>query len=203
MNYKGSVKSIFLFVIIALIIMATLVCWVISEAEKSRYQIPVLGQLPEFKFTDQDGRPFGLSDMKGKITVMDFIFTRCQGPCPVMASHFSRLYQLYHGSDIVQLLSISVDPDYDTDSVLKAYADRHGVTDNRWIFLRAPLDSIVAFSEQGLMIAADRESLPGGHSTRFTLIDSEGRIRGYYDGLDDAAITRLKNNINRLVGEIK
>lgn len=203
MNSRKSMAGIFLLVLVALIILGSLAYWVITEADRSRYQIPVLGKLPGFKFIDQDGRPFGSGNLHGKITVIDFIFTRCQGPCPIMAGQFSQLYQLYKGSDMVQLASISVDPDYDSVSVLKEYAERQKVADSRWVFLRASIDSVVQFSERGLKIAADRESLPGGHSTRFILVDTEGQIRGYYDGLDNAAVEKLKNNINRLIDEIK
>lgn len=203
MSSGKSLGGAFLAMVIAMIVLASLAYWVISAAEKSRYEIPVLGQLPAFEFVDQDGRSFGRDDFMGKISVIDFIFTRCHGPCPVMATQFSRLYQLYHGSDMVRLVSVSVDPEYDSVSVLKAYAERQGVTDRRWVFLHAPLDSVIAFSEQGLMIAADKESLPGGHSTRFVLVDGDGHIRGYFDGLDEAGLVKLKNNINRLVDEIK
>ncbi len=203
MNSRRSLTGVFLAVITALILLGTLAYWVISRADKSRYEIPVLGQLPAFEFIDQDGQPFGSPDLEGKVAVIDFIFTRCQGPCPVMATKFVDLYNLFHGSDRVQLVSVTVDPEYDSVSVLKAYAESQGVTDNRWVFLHTSMDSLVTFSEQGLKIAADKASLPGGHSTRFVLIDTEGRIRGYYDGLDDTSIAKLKSNVKRLLDESK
>ena len=201
MNSRRSLTGIFIAVIIALILLGTLAYWVISRADKSRYEIPVLGQLPAFEFVDQDGQPFGSADLKGKVAVIDFIFTRCKGPCPVMATKFLDLYNLFQGSDRVQLVSVTVDPEYDSVSVLKEYAESQGVNDNRWLFLHTSMDSLISFSEQGLKIAADKASLPGGHSTRFVLIDPEGRIRGYYDGLDDISIAKLKNNIKRLLDE--
>ncbi len=180
-------------------VLAVAALLVLNKARQSRAEVPVLGILPNFIFTERDGQPFGLADMKGKINVVDFIFTHCKGPCPVMAGKMSGFYKLYAGSDKVQFISISVDPQNDSLPVLREYAARQGVTDKRWVFLRAPLDSVVNLSENGFMIAAD--DLPGGHSTKFVLVDGQGRIRGYYDGLDDASLEILKTHIRELARE--
>ena len=201
MTSRNSMPIVLLAVIIVIVFLGIMAYWVVSTADKSRYEIPVLGEVPEFQFTDQDGRPFGLNDMLGKICVVDFGFTRCKGPCPVMASRYSELYNLYKGSDLVQLIYITIDPDYDSLSVLKRYAEQNGVTDNRWVFLRSSIDSVVEFSEKGLSIGADKATLPGGHSTRFILIDTEGQIRSYHQSLDDDSFKKLKSNINRLAKE--
>ncbi|MCX6829046.1 MAG: SCO family protein [candidate division Zixibacteria bacterium] len=183
----------------AFFILAVASLLVINQARRSRNEVPVLGQLPDFTFTERSGRPFGLSDMKGKINVVDFIFTRCKGPCPIMATKMGELYKLYEGSNQVQFISISVDPEFDSLTVLQAYAERQGVTDNRWVFLNAVIDSVISLSENGFKIAA--EDLPGGHTTRFILVDQKGRIRGYYDGLDDASLGIMKTHIRQLAGE--
>jgi protein SCO1/2 len=183
--------SIFLLAVVAL--------FVINRAKESRAEIPVLGKLPNFRFVERDGRPFGLSDMKGKLNVADFIFTSCRGPCPVMATKMGELYDLYKTTDKVQLISISVDPECDSLPVLQEYALRQGVNDNRWVFLRGEMDSIKTLSEKGFMLAAD--DLPGNHSTKFVLVDQKGKIRGYYDGLSDASINILKADIRQLALE--
>ncbi len=201
MSSEGKFIKIVIWTSAAFFIMAVAALLVINQARRSRAAIPVLGQLPEFTFTSQEGRPFGLTDLKGKISVVDFIFTRCKGPCPVMATKFGELYKLYAGSDKIQFISITVDPENDSLPVLKEYAGRQGVNDNRWVFLRAPIDSVVHISEAGFKIAA--ENLPAEHSTRFVLVDGEGRIRGYYDGLDDASIEIMKTNIRQLLREMK
>ncbi len=174
---------------------------VILRAEQSRAALPVLGAVPEFELTAQDGRTFTRQDLHGKINVMDFIFTRCQGPCPIMSGYMTELYNLYQSTDEVRFVSISVDPDYDSIGVLQAYARQHGVTDGRWTFLTGSMDRIKSLSEQGFMLAADE--LPAGHSTRFILVDGEGSIRGYYDGTDQASINILKSNIAQLVKQLK
>ncbi len=65
---------------------------VIRQADEGRADLPELYEVPDFTFTERSGEPFGLADMKGKINVVDFIFTRCPGPCPVMSSKMADLY---------------------------------------------------------------------------------------------------------------
>jgi protein SCO1 len=199
MNSQGNFIKKLIWISVAFFILAVAALLVINQARRSRAEVPVLGQLPDFTFTERSGRPFGLADMKGRINVVDFIFTRCKGPCPIMATKMNELYKLYEGSNNVQFISISVDPEHDSLSVLQAYAERQGVTDNRWVFLRGAIDSVVSLSENGFKIAAD--DLPGGHTTRFVLVDQKGRIRGYYDGLDDVSLGVMKTHIRQLAGE--
>jgi len=190
-------------IIIALILLAAVAIIVVSRADLSRSKIPVLYQLPDFELTDQSGQPFGLSRMLGKISIVDFIFTNCKGPCPIMASKMSELYLLYKDYDHIQFVSISVDPERDTLEALREYAILQGVNDDRWVFLRGPLDDVVRLSEQGFKLAADVETLPMGHTIVWTLVDQDGRIRSYHNGTDDADIDVLKENIRRLNREIR
>jgi len=201
MNSENKFLKIMIWTSGVFFILAVMALLVINQARRSRAEIPILAQLPEFTFIQQNGQPFELINMKGKISVVDFIFTRCKGPCPIMATKMGELYNLYSGSEKVQFVSISVDPDNDSLPVLRDYAARQGVTDNRWVFLRAPIDSVINLSENGFKIAAD--DLPGGHTTRFILVDSKGRIRGYYDGLDNASLEIMKTHIRRLLQETR
>lgn len=168
----------------------------IKGIDFSSQKLPVLGHVPNFEFVESGGKPFGLEDMKGTINVVDFIFTNCPGACPVMSSKMVRLYQHYKGNDQIRFVSISVDPERDTLETLTQYAADQGVTDDRWVFLRAPIEQVVELSVKGMMLAAD--NLPMGHSTKFVLIDADGKIRGYYDGLSDASMEELKVSIREL-----
>jgi len=167
-------------------------------ADTSRGQLPILGEVPQFHMTDQNGQPFGRDDMLGHITIVDFFFTSCPGVCPVLNGNMAELYRTLKGSDQVHFLSISVDPANDSLPALRAYAKEMGVDDNRWVFLRAPLPDVKQLCEQGFMLPADE--LPMGHTTRFTLVDAKGRIRGYYDGMNRASIKTILGNL-RLLGE--
>ena len=98
-----------------------------------------------FTLTDQDGRPFSLSSAHGKIVLLDFIFTRCPGPCPLLSLKFSRLQKTLGerlGKDVL-LISISIDPRHDTPEVLKDYAKRYEANLAGWKFLTGSTRDII------------------------------------------------------------
>ena len=160
--------------------------------------LPELYVLPEFSFHDSHGNPFGKQQMMGKINVVDFMFTTCMGPCPVMSAKMKRLYERYEQSENVQLVSISVDPVRDTAAALSEYGKSHGVEDDRWVFIREEQISKVAdLCENGFKLAAD--GFPSGHPIFLILVDDMGMIRGYYDGLDDSRIDLLITHIDQLI----
>ena len=156
MNHSDSYPKMLIWLIAAMIVLAVMALLVVNWASVSRSKIPVWGELPQFTFTAaRTGQPFGLEDMKGSLNVVDFIFTRCPGACPIMAGNFSELYQLYQGSGKVRFVSISVDPEHDSLAVLREYARQQGVTDDRWVFLCAPVEQVRQLCEGGFMLAAD------------------------------------------------
>lgn len=181
---------------IGVVAITAIAVFAIQSADFSRQEIPIVAKVPPFELRDQNGAPFTEKDLLGKITIFDFIFTRCPGACPVMTKQMAELYKLYSASERIQFVSVTVDPDYDTPEVLKAYAAANGVTDARWKFLRGSIDSIIALSEKGFMLPA--ENLPAGHSTKLILIDQEGQIRGYFSHNDNASISVLKTQVREL-----
>lgn len=193
---------IVIFAFAALLVIALAGAYMIQQSNSNRMVLPVLGQVPEFSFTAaHTGQPFSRDDLYGKITVMDFIFTRCPGVCPVMADKMGDLYRRFDRHDEVQFVSVTVDPDYDSLPVLLEYADAQGVTDDRWVFLRGPIDEVVALAEGGLMLPMGE--LPAGHSSKFVLIDSKGQIRGYYNSQDDEGPLELQHHLRALSGALE
>lgn len=172
---------------------------VIEKATVSKKEVPILGEIQPFEFVNQDGQPFGLNELKGKISVVDFFFTSCHGPCPIMSDFMAHLYRTYESHPEIQFVSISVDPEVDSLSVLKAYAGERKVSDSRWNFLWAEMDSVKNLSENSFMLAAD--DLPGYHSIKFVLLDKNANIRGYYNGTEALSIEHLKEDIKALAGE--
>lgn len=182
--------------VITTAILAIVAAIVIQWAESSREKLPVLGDVPYFKLNTSSGNEFTREDLNGRVHVFDFIFTRCQGVCPVMAKAFGEMYRLYEGSDKVRLVSVTVDPDYDSQEILQQYASAQGVTDGRWLFGRGALVDVAALIEKGFML--DAGSLPEGHPSKLILVDSEGKIRGYYSSDSDSDLELLKQHIRQL-----
>jgi len=183
------------------------VIWVsalVSQMTKKRAAAPqVMGSVSSFELLDQDGKPFSSDDLRGKIWVVDFVFTRCAGPCPLMSSRMAELQNSLHGVEDVKLVSISVDPDYDRPAVLKEYAKRYGAKPGTWWFLTGDkkriFEMIVRDFKMGVSDASGAD--PIIHGTHFALVDGEGRIRGYYGinepGLESDASPAIERAVKR------
>ena len=174
--------------------------WVIQKAKNS-HDIPIIKQVPDFAFHDQDGIPFNKTRLANKITVLDFMFTNCTGPCPLMSSNMATLYKEFQNVKEVQFVSVTVDPVTDSEDVLKEYADFVGVDDGRWQFIRSDLESTKKLKQGGFMLYAGE--LPQGHAIKFILLDHNGNIRKYFDGTDDASQAVLRKDIAVLVKELR
>ena len=201
MSSRAKPTAIIITVAALAVLFAGFVTLVIFQADGSQEKLPVLGNITGFELTERSGSSFAKSDMLGKINVVYFFFTSCQGPCPIMAGNMFVLYKAFESNDKVQLVSISVDPETDRLPVLMEYAQRQGVTDNRWLFVRGEQEDIIQISEKQFMLAAD--DLPMMHSIKFVLVDELGQIRGYYTGTDSESIEILKADIKELVRKIR
>jgi len=140
----------------------------------------------DFQLTDQDGQLFTLASQRGKIVVLDFIFTRCPGPCPLLSLKFSQLQQKLGerlGSEVM-LLSATIDPRHDTPAVLKEYAQRYSADLTGWKFLTGSTrDMIMTAAAFG----ADYESNQGGivdHRLKTCIIDRKGIVVKEFSGTD-------------------
>lgn len=188
------------FIMGAVILLGAGASWVIQKANSS-YDIPILKPVPVFSFINQDGDPFTEKDLNDKITILDFIFTSCAGPCPIMTHNMTGLYQDFDQVEEVQFVSITVDPDVDTQEILKQYAKINGVNDDRWQFITSNIEAIKDLKKNGFMLYA--EELPRGHAIKFVLIDQNGQIRKYFDGTEEASMAVLRKDITNLVKEFK
>ena len=166
--------------------------WVINKAQSS-IDIPVIKEVPSFSFTNQNGEKFSNNNFRDKVTILNFIFTSCTGPCPLMTSNMQKLYSNFKGTNEVQFVSVTVDPEVDTQERLKLEAEMIGVDNNQWQFLRSDLDEVKKLKRDGFMLFAD--NLPNGHSIKSILIDNVGNIRKYYDGTDIGSQEILKKDI--------
>ena len=188
--------KIFYVAAIILFLMTVTALVVIETADQSRTDLTVLGTVPEFTFIERSGAPFGSNDMLGKINIVNFFFTSCRGPCPLMNRKVADLYVKYASTNAVRFVSISVDPARDSLQALQAYASDYGVNDDRWLFLRGEMEEVHRVSEDGFMLAGD---LPSVHSTKLILVDDQNRIRGYYDSFSDAQLESLTAHVRELL----
>jgi len=158
--------------------------------------LPVFGQIPPFQLTAQDGQPFDSQLLRGKIWVADFIYTSCPGPCPMMSSRMRQIQTATADLPDIRLVSFTVDPAHDTPPVLAEYSKHFLAQPGRWFFLTGEQSRL---NDLGLN-AFHLNAVDGkfDHSTRFALVDREGRIRGYYSFGDDDFPKHLIADTRRL-----
>jgi protein SCO1 len=160
--------------------------------------------IPPFSLVNQDSQVITNQNVLGKICVVDFFFTSCPTICPVMKKEMIRVYEKYKGNSQIIILSHTIDPEFDTISLLKDFATRLGADGKQWMFLTGNKDSIYHLAEQGYYATAMPDSTePGGyvHSGGFILIDKEQRVRGIYDGTNSKSVDELLRDMDILLKE--
>jgi protein SCO1/2 len=155
--------------------------------------------ISNFKLVNQAGDGVNFYPDSNKITVVNFFFTRCPSFCRSMNKEMARVAQEYRKNHFLRFVSISVDPDFDTPSVLADYAKLYNANPGKWNFLTGDKELIYKISRQDFLVDALKDtSLENNfiHSPMLILIDSNKHIRGYYD-------SGTKDQVDKLIDEIK
>lgn len=181
-------------------------------------------KVPAFSFINQNGKTITNKDFEGKVYVIEFFFTTCPTICPRMNRNLIQIQNEFEGFEDFGVASFTINPDYDTPEILKAYAEQYGVTNPNWHLMTGDKEAIYKLSNEGFYIyTAANDNVEGGfeHSGNFALIDKNGFIRSrvvngnpiiYYNGItsesekfdeDDKAeeISALKEDIKKLLNE--
>jgi len=199
-----SIRILQAMVLVCILMVPVLVIIFLRSFGTNQYDIPILYEdgvdnpygecvvsedsqhyIPDFEFVSHTGEPVGREHMEGKVTIVDFFFTSCPSICPVMSTEMSRVQDAFRDRDDVQIYSISIDPEYDTQEVLTEYAQRHDAKEDKWHFLRGDKSEVYNLIRCGFILPImDGFGEPDdyAHSDKFILIDEQGRIRGYYSG---------------------
>jgi protein SCO1/2 len=187
------------FLIVALLAIGGAAVWQLVMGPE---QPPVVGEVPDFTLVNRDGQTIRRRDLAGAPWVADFIFTRCGASCPMMSLRMAKLERELPEDLGVRFVSISVDPEHDTPRVLEEYAQSFGAP-GRWLFLTGDKPQIYRLSREGFKLALD-DTTPVSpdemilHSTRFVLVDGQGKIRGYYEAFDEKALEKLVQDLRAI-----
>ena len=162
-------------------------------------------QISNFSFTNQLNETVYADSLKNKILIVDFFFTRCPNPCPTMTRNMKKMQDAYKKNDtLIHFISFSVDPARDSVEALKRYADKYGVKHNNWWFLTGEKQAIydLAFNEfKAAVVDGGEVDTSFLHTNKFYLLDKKRVIRGWYDGTDSAALSKLARDISLLILE--
>ncbi len=141
---------------------------------------------PDFQLLDQDQRPLTLASLRGFFVVLDFVYTDCPGPCPILTSSHVTLQRSLTPElrARTRFISISLDPEKDTPQVLRRYGAARGVDFTTWSFLTGPPAQV---AEVAARYGVGTVRAPDGtinHLVITFLIDADGQISQRYIGLE-------------------
>jgi protein SCO1 len=174
----------------------------------------------KFTLAERSGKTVTDDDLRGKVWVASFIFTRCAGPCPSVTAAMARLQTDLKdelNADKVKLVTFTVDPARDDLKALNDYANARGAHPDHWLFLTGEEETIHTLMRERFKLMVGRNEGPDvkpgdefGHSTKLVLVDRNGTIRAMYEGLPDdrfpdgqerfeAGLVRLKARVRELI----
>jgi protein SCO1 len=152
------------------------------RVDASANRIAIGAEVPDFTLTDQSNRQVHLRDFRGRVTAIDFIYTRCPLPdvCPRLSANFAYVSKRLAGRGLT-LLSITIDPQFDTPPVLTEYAHRYGGDGESWRFLTGTSDQIRSVGGLfGLIYWPEEGSLT--HTSATAVIGRDGKLEALIEG---------------------
>lgn len=157
----------------------------------------------DFTFINQDNQKVTPAVFADKVVITDFFFTTCPSICPIMKRQMHRVYEIYKETPDVLFFSHTIDPEHDTAEVLHNFAKGLGAETQKWQMVTGDQDEIFAMAKHYMLGAMKNEDVPGGyiHSGSFVLVDKMKRIRGYYNGTDEAEVDTLITDLRILLDE--
>ena len=177
---------------------------VVSEKNGKATTDTIWHKVKNIEFTNQLGKKVSLDDLKGKILVIDFFFSRCPSICPGMARSMKRLQNSFLKNDsIVQFISISVDPEHDSVPQLRKFADRYNANHDTWWFVTGDKKEIYDFALNELKAGLADTNVDSAfiHTENFFLLDTNRVVRGWFNGFDSVKQAQLVNDIPLLMLE--
>lgn len=156
-------------------------------------------KIPAFSFLNQDGKIITEKNVEGKIYIANFFFTSCRSICTKMSNNMSLLQKEYINDEDIYILSHTVNPETDSISRLKKYAEEHQINSKKWSLLTGEKSTIYHLAKKEYFAGDSIGFYQSGneflHTENFILIDKKRRIRGVYNGTLLVEIERIKEDI--------
>jgi protein SCO1/2 len=149
-------------------------------------RLAVIRPAPDFALTDQDGKALDSADLRGKVVLVSFVFTTCNGTCPATTHRMCTVADALHEQGLlkggrVQLVSITLDPDRDTPAALRRYMRLYDIDPAHWCFLTGPPRQVEKVIADWGMWARPAAQGQLDHPSRIFLVDPRGRVREIYN----------------------
>lgn len=161
-----------------------------------------------FRLTNQWGETVALDDLKGRVWIAYFFFSTCPSICPVVNRNMTDVQLEFAKNSDVVIVGFTVDPKTDTPEVLRKYGEKWGVQHGKWHYLTGDKATIYRVARHSFKLGvepappeqqgSDHDFI---HSEKFVLVDRQGRIRGYYNGIDKNEVQQLMQDVYRVLQE--
>jgi cytochrome oxidase Cu insertion factor (SCO1/SenC/PrrC family) len=162
-----------------------------------------------FKLTERSGKQVTEADLKGKVWIASFIFTRCSGPCPHVSATMAKLQAEMPNPKDMLFVTFTVDPEYDTPEQLQEYAKNFRADPDRWLFLTGnekEMHDLLAKQFKQAVEKSPKGAKPGEeftHSSRLAVVDRKGVIRAVFDGVPSDKQPNSKQQFEENLGRLK
>ncbi|WP_449536628.1 SCO family protein [Ferdinandcohnia sp. Marseille-Q9671] len=163
---------------------------------------PLNYEVSDFTYTNQEGEPFGLKDLEGKVWVANMIFTNCDTVCPPMTAHMAKLQGMAKEEELdVEFVSFSVDPEVDTPELLKEYAAGFDADLSNWNLLTGyTLEEMEKFAKDSFaaLVAKPEGQDQVMHGIKFYLVDQNGTVLKDYNGVENTPYEEIIEDIKKI-----
>ena len=209
MNSKFRRVEIFVWGGLLLVILVIVGAFIRTKLDDSGPPVVVYNPVTAFSLMNQNSETVSLEKLKGQVWIADVIFTRCPLQCVRMTKRMRELQEALPKMEAIKLISITADPEFDQPKILKNYAVQYGADEMRWSFLTGARTEINHLAVEGLKLVI-YEKKPGErdvpddlflHSTKFVLVDQQGRVRGWFDGEKPESKPAIVSAIKTLLRE--
>lgn len=148
-------------------------------------ELPIIAHVPEFEMISENGQRFGSKDLKGRVYLANFVFSRCPSVCPKMLGDLEKIQKRIRGTGSkVAIVTFTVDPDHDNERVLYDLARKHKANPYNWTFLTgSDKEAMFKLYRDGFKVGVEQKAenlFDIAHSEKIVLVDADSRIRGYY-----------------------
>jgi protein SCO1/2 len=189
-------KKAWLYLGIFGILLAGFYIALMATTDFAKEKLPVLSTVRPFLFQRQDGKQISEKNLPGKVYIAEYFFTTCKGICPKMNRNMKVVYDELKKEPDFMILSHTVDPETDSVTRLKHYADSMGASIQNWWFLTGTKESLYKSARESYLLDNQENSSKNIadqfiHTQFFALVDRNGQVRGIYDGLKQDEIQQL------------
>lgn len=166
-------------------------------------ELPIIAQVPEYELISENGQRFGSKDLKGKIYLANFVFSRCPSVCPKMLGELEKVQKRIRGTgQKVAIVTFTVDPEFDNETVLFNLARKHKANPFNWTFLTgSDKEALFKLYRDGFKVGVEQNPqnlFDIAHTEKIVLVDGENRVRGYY-AFEENSINQLMIDVGLLI----